>query len=237
MAGRDFDVLVNRLMDRLRTAPIDEEPCENIFLEEVFPDAVYIEMLRRLPDDGALEDLDHPDAITLEGRRTRKLLDLTEASLSRLREDDRPFWARMIGVLSSAELLAALVEKFRTTLNERFAGNLPEMVAVPLLYRDYPGYFIRIHPDSPGKLITLQFYLPADNSQIHLGTTFHRRTETGFEELKTNEFKPNSAYAFVRTDESWHSVKKLGSNERKRNTIALTVYMRGQEYVSTRKAA
>src|SRR4051812_20458213 len=98
------------------------------------------------------------------------------------------------------------------------------MIAVPLLYRDFPGYRIRIHPDTPKKLITLQFYLPVDNNQYHLGTTFHRKRNGAFEEVKTNPFAPNCAYAFVRTDESWHSVKELGPKEHIRNSIALTVY-------------
>ena len=88
------------------------------------------------------------------------------------------------------------------------------------------------HPDAATKIATLQFYLPKDLSQTHLGTTFHDRSEDGFVELKTNPFRPNSAYGFVRTDRSWHSVKELGAHEAVRNTIALTVYHQGLQYRS-----
>lgn len=235
MADEGVRRIVDHIAERIAAARIETTPCDNIYIEDALPAALYREMMGRLPPDEALDYLDHPDAIRPDGRRTRKLLDLTEESGSRLPEEDRTFWRRMAEALSSQDLLQAMIAKFRKTLDERFAGPLPEMVAVPLFYRDYPGYFIRIHPDSPGKLMTLQFYLPADESQMHLGTTFHRRTETGFEAIKTNAFRPNSAYAFVRTDESWHSVKELAPYEDIRNTIALTVYMRGQEYRSARR--
>jgi hypothetical protein len=69
-------------------------------------------------------------------------------------------------------------------------------------------------------------------SQMHLGTSFHLKKPVGFQHLKTNLFQPNSAYAFVRTDESWHSVRQLAAHEQIRDTLALTLYVKGQEYSS-----
>ena len=47
------------------------------------------------------------------------------------------------------------------------------MYPVPILTRDIPGYRIFKHTDSLWKGITVQFYLPADNSTPHIGTIFH----------------------------------------------------------------
>lgn len=231
------DQLVERIVARIGGATVDPAPCENIFMEDMLPAAVYRELLDRLPDDEALDPIDHPDAMTADGRRTRYLLDLTPASLSRFAEEDQPFWEAMIGVFTAPAIADAIVSKFAPTLRARFGETLPELVAVPILYRDHPGYRIGIHPDAPSKVATLQFYLPEDASQIHLGTSFHQRTVDGFERLKTNDFKPNAAYAFVRSEESWHSVDELGSEEKLRNTIALTFYIKGQEYSSDPMAA
>jgi hypothetical protein len=228
----DVPAIVARLTARIAAAPTDPQPSDNIFVEDVFPPAVYRELLARLPDDDAMDFLRHRDALTPDRRSTRRILDLTEESLERLPAEHRPFWRAMIQVFTAPALVDAVVRKFQRALDERFDGAVPELVAVPLLYRDYPGYRISIHPDAETKLATLQFYLPADESQIHLGTTFHRRDGETFEELKTNPFKPNSAYAFVRTEESWHSVRELGPHEAVRNTIALTFFVRGQEYRS-----
>lgn len=226
------DQIIQQIVSRIAAAPVDPAPCSNLFMEDMLPPAVYRELLARLPGDEALDPIEHPDALTADGRRTRYLLDLTPASLSRLDPADQPFWQAMIDVFKSPEIAEAIIAKFAPTLRERFGDAMPELVAVPILYRDHPGYRIGVHPDAASKIATLQFYLPEDDSQIHLGTSFHQRTANSFERLKTNAFKPNSAYAFVRTEESWHSVDELGPEEKLRNTIALTFYVKGQEYRS-----
>jgi len=38
------------------------------------------------------------------------------------------------------------------------------MYSVPILTRDVPGYYMTAHSDTLSKGITVQFYLPADNS-------------------------------------------------------------------------
>jgi len=38
------------------------------------------------------------------------------------------------------------------------------MYSVPILTRDVPGYYMTAHSDTLWKGITVQFYLPADNS-------------------------------------------------------------------------
>ncbi len=226
------DQMVDQIVGRIAGAPIDSEPSPNLYMENMLPDPVYQELLARLPGDAALDPIDHPDAIAPDGRRTRYLLDLTHDSLARINPDDQPFWQAMIEVFTAPAIAEAIIAKFAPSLHERFGSDLPELVAVPLLYRDLPGYRIGIHPDTPSKIATLQFYLPADDSQRHLGTSFHKRTDAGFQQLKTNDFRPNAGYAFVRTDESWHSVHELAADETPRNSIALTFYIKGQAYKS-----
>jgi hypothetical protein len=223
---------VARIVQRIRDAEVDQVPSPNIFMQDMLPDNVYRELLARLPGDQVLDPIDHPDAITPDGRCTRYLLDLTPKSLERLKPEDRPFWEAMVAVFTAPEITNAIVEKYAPTLRARFGDEVPELVAVPLLYRDFPGYRIGIHPDTAAKIATMQFYLPEDESQLHLGTTFHRRTADGIQRHKTNAFAPNSAYSFVRSDDSLHSVDELGPDEKVRNTIALTFYIKGQEYCS-----
>jgi hypothetical protein len=50
------------------------------------------------------------------------------------------------------------------------------MYPIPILTRDVPGYRIGIHPDTHWKGMTIQLYLPRDNSIQHVGTIFHKRT-------------------------------------------------------------
>lgn len=226
------DQVVAHIVERIAAATVDPVPCGNIYMQNVLPPGVYREMLERLPQDAALDPIDHPDAITPDGRCTRFLLDLTPESLPRIEAQHQPFWAAMMEVFTAPALARAIVARFSPTLRQRFGDTMPELVAVPIFYRDHPGYRIGVHPDAASKIATLQFYLPADDSQRHLGTVFHKRKGKGFKRLKANRFSPNTAYAFVRTDDSWHSVDELAAGEKTRNTIALTFYIKGQEYRS-----
>jgi len=224
--------VLDRLIDKINAAPIDPLPDDNIFMEEVFPPDVYAQILAFLPEDAAYDYIDHRDAVLPDGTKTRKLLDLTHKTLMRLQPPCRDFWWNLNTVLSSTALQRAITQKFRRRMDEQFGGRWPRMVSVPLFYRDLPGYRISIHPDAPFKIATMQFYFPRDNSQIHLGTSFHIKEGSDFRLWKTNEFKPNSAYAFVRTNNSWHSVEQLAPHEASRDTLALTIYRKGTEYKS-----
>jgi FkbM family methyltransferase len=227
-----INAIAQDVAQKIESASLETDPCENIYLENVFPPGLYQELTKRLPSIELLNPINHPDAVTPDGRVTRYLLDLTETSISRLREQDRPLWAAVVELFKSEAISLAIVRKFSSTFRARFGNELPELVAVPILYRDMPGYRIGIHPDAPSKVATLQFYLPEDDSQSHLGTVFHRRIGSRFLRLKKNTFAPNSGYAFARTEESWHSVDELAPFECARNSIALTFYIKGQEYSS-----
>jgi GT2 family glycosyltransferase len=229
LLGQSTQAILERLIKKISEAPIDQLPSENIYIEDVFEHALYAQILKRLPRDADYDDISHPDAVTPQGIITRKFLDLSDTTIERLAPANRNFWHQMKSILSSEELLDAIVQKFGTTIEARFGKGCPRLSLVPVFYRDYPGYRISIHPDSVTKVATLQFYLPADDAQVHLGTTFHLKNGTKFEEYKTNPFKPNSAYAFVRTNSSWHSVKPIAADEKIRNSLALTVFIEGQE--------
>lgn len=228
------DVL-KRLVQKINAANVDLMPSDNIYMEDVFTPEIYQQIISRLPREEQYNFINHPDAILPDGTITRKLLDLTPSTIQKLNPEDQAFWQEITTILTSKELLNALMQKFSGPMKEKFGDKWPEMVPVPILYRDYPGYRIGIHTDAPYKLATMQFYFPKDVSQIHLGTSFHLRNNNQFIHLKTNPFKPNSAYAFARTDESWHSVNQLAATESKRDSLALTIYLKGHEYSSEKE--
>lgn len=225
--------VLDRLIEKISAALIDPNPSDNFYLENIFDPTIYNEILLRLPQDEDYDFIEHPDAVLPDGRKTRRLLDLTDETVSRLKNPaNKDFWQQMKAVLTSDALQQVLMQKFKAKMNERFGNQWPEMVTVPIFYRDYPGYRISVHTDAPYKLATMQFYFPKDESQIHLGTSFHVRDGDQFRLLKTNPFKPNSGYAFARTENSWHSVKEIPPHTKQRDTLALTIYQKGFEYKS-----
>lgn len=89
-----------------------------------------------------------------------------------------------------------------------------------LLVLDYPGYSIPPHTDSLGKVITVLIYLPEDDTMQDEGTSIYEPKQKGFTcntgrhykfedfyKVKTMPFKPNSMFAFARTDNSFHGVE------------------------------
>ncbi len=230
-----MQLVLERLVAKINAAAIDPKPSDNIYLEDVFTPEMYAEILAHLPTDECYDFIEHPDAVLPDGTKTRKLLDLTAQTIERLPPANQDFWRQMESIMTSPALLAAITQKFQNEITLRFGALWPEMIIVPIFYRDFPGYRIREHTDAAFKIATMQFYFPKDHSQIHLGTSFHEKKGKEFSLLKTNAFKPNSAYAFVRTNNSWHSVKQIGAYETKRDSLALTIYQKGSEYKSKKE--
>ena len=101
-----------------------------------------------------------------------------------------------------------------------------EHVSGTILTRDIPGYRIFKHTDSLWKGMTVQFYLPADNSTPHIGTIFHEVLPNGRKPKKAQmPFSPNTGYAFAVADNTWHSADPVGPEVKTRDSILLTYFV------------
>jgi hypothetical protein len=138
-------------------------------------------------------------------------------------------WLEVSRALLAPELHAAFVRKFAASLQKRFGGDAERLsfFPVPILLCDLPGYRIGIHADATSKAITVQFYLPRDASQSHLGTVFHDGRE-GEAAARTRRlpYLPATGYAFpVMPRESWHSVPQTSAADGERYSLMLTYYV------------
>jgi len=214
-----------RVVDR---APLRDAPFDHIQIQEAFPAAFYRAMLAQFPDRAAFHPLHHRDALRADGTSTRQRLYLYPESLWRLPAAQRRIWRQVAKALCAPALQTAFKRKFRTALEDRFQQAVERipLYPVPILVRDLPGYRIGIHADALIKAITVQFYLPGDASQLHLGTVFHTSPNTeGNDRPVTMPFLPASGYAFaVRRKESWHSVPATTAADGERRSIMLTYY-------------
>lgn len=222
-----------RVVDRaaLRTAPFD-----HVCLEQVFPADLYGEMLANYPAVDLFYPVPHPDALRPDGSSTRLQMYLTPEQLARLPEEQRLIWGPIATALRSPDLEAAFKRKFRTALEDRFrmAAERIHLRPMATLVRDLPGYRIGIHADVPTKAITVQFYLPSDGSQAHLGTIFHTTgQDDGSDQPLAMQFLPSCGYAFpVSPKESWHSVPATNDADGERWSIKLTYYVDGGSFLS-----
>jgi hypothetical protein len=131
-------------------------------------------------------------------------------------------------------LRRAVFGKLAPDLAERFGiaeSQVPEMECAyeVRLVRDTEDYRIKPHPDGLNKIVTMQLYLPQDESTLDLGTSVFRRHKRliggSFEEVKRFPFRPNSGYAFAVSDgptrKSWHGREPITGFSGVRNTLML----------------
>ena len=208
---------------------VRHKPFDHVYMEEVLGPKSYSALLAAMPDRHHYHDLKHRDAVRNDGTSTRLRMYLYPELLWRLPADSRRIWQPVAQALCSHALEAAFKEKFRTALEQRFGKPVEKigMYPVPILLRDLPGYRISVHSDVPTKAITVQFYLPEDQSQRHIGTIFHQGNE-GADVKKTTQmpFMPASGYAFpVTQTKSWHSAAKTSEKDGERVTMMVTYYV------------
>jgi hypothetical protein len=163
-----------------------------------------------------------------DGKPTRTKIDLFPEYIRHLSPQKRAIWDATGRVLRSKEVGSAFVQRLAPGLERRFGAKFHkvQMYPVPILTRDIPGYRIFKHTDSLWKGITVQFYLPPDNSTPHVGTIFHEVLANGTKPKRAQmPFSPNSGYAFAVADNTWHSADPVGPEVNTRDSILLTYFV------------
>jgi hypothetical protein len=208
----------------LRTAPFD-----HIYVDGVWSEASYRRVLGGLPETHRYREFRHRDAMQPDGHSARRKFYLYPEHLVFLPAAQRAVWREVSRGLRSPAVQEAFKRKFRGALERRFGRGIDRLsfYPIPILLRDLPGYGIGVHGDSLGKAMTVQFYLPKDDSQAHLGTVLHEgRDGAGAERVTKLRFRPATGYAFpVVRHESWHSVTRTRDTDGERNSLMLTYYV------------
>jgi hypothetical protein len=164
----------------------------------------------------------------MNGGGTRVKIDLFPEYIRHLPREKRDLWNAVGKVLCSAKVRDAFMRRLAPGLERRYGTNYKKvgMYPIPILTRDVPGYRIGIHPDTHWKGMTIQLYLPRDNSIDHVGTVFHSRNpDKTFTRDSQMKFAPNSGYAFAVDQNTWHSVDTVGPEVETRDSILLTYFV------------
>ncbi len=193
-----------------------------------FSDDVYAEIQRQLPADDAYFPTRHPEAIRPDGTSARLEFPMVASAFKRLTPEQRGFWAEFADILRDPALCTVYKKYLAPELNKRFNGvPLAEIPAfpAPILLRDQSEYKISVHHDTHTKVMATQYYLPADESQKHLGTVVNESKGGGkFDVARQFEFKPNMGYCFAVSTYSWHSVRPVAAEDGSRNSLMLLYY-------------
>jgi len=191
------NVSVDRVIaEKINKAKVMKYPTPYIFIENIFPEELYQDILSNLPDNYvSIETVRQ-----LKGYKER-LVSIPESF----------FWKDLDSKLRTGFIRNALCTKF---------GVSNDFIDETLLIRDLTGYKIGPHTDSLAKVISALFYLPSDESQLEAGTSLYLPKDKNFrcvggphhkfeyfDKITTVPFKPNSLFAFLKTDTSFHGVE------------------------------
>jgi hypothetical protein len=222
--------LVDHLAGAVRRAELVEKPFVHLQLDGIFPADVYAAMLAAMPNSGDYRAMSgrSKSARRDDGTPTRVKIDLFPEFIRHLPPEKRDIWRNVGAALRSTTLKNAFVERLGGPLAMRFGPDFARLghYATPILTRDTAGYQIPTHADTHWKAITVQLYLPADDSITHVGTVFHEKLANG--EMRRSSqmrFAPNSGYAFAVGEDTWHSVDLVGPEVRTRDSILLTYFL------------
>lgn len=226
---RQSEVVESEFVAAVERSALQQHPFDHIYMEGLFDPAGYATLVDTMPDRRFYHQLSHHDAMRADGSSTRLRMYLYPELVLRLPLEQRRAWLPVARALCSPELEDAFKRKFRTALERRFKKPVEQIALypVPILLRDQPGYRISVHSDAPSKAITVQFYLPRDDSQRHLGTIFHEGDSGDAAERTTQmSFAPKTGYAFpVSLTKSWHSAATTSEADGERVSMMVTYYV------------
>ena len=207
-----------------------EKPFFHLEFDRVFPDDIYGEILRLMPESRDYRpmhgrskghDLD-------DGTHTRVKIDLFPEYIRNLPAEKRALWDVVGRALTSDKVRQAFIHRLAPGLSKRFGSDFAKvgMYPIPILTRDIPGYLITPHTDTRWKGITVQLYLPKDDANTDIGTIFHEKLPDGSLPKKAQmRFAPNTGYAFAVGEDTWHSADPVHDRVKSRDSILLTYFV------------
>ncbi len=225
----DLDRVIQHVAAAIDASAQLPEPFFHLELSEIFPADVYAQMLEAMPVKGDYRVMSGrtKSTRTTDGDGTRTKIDLFPEYIRHLPAEKREVWSVVGKTLCSDEVKEAFRRRLAPGLERRFGPKYAKvgMYPIPILTRDVPGYKIGIHPDTHWKGMTIQLYLPPDNSIANVGTVFHKRIGEKYERAGQMSFSPNTGYAFAVDKDTYHSVDKVKEGVKRRDSILLTYFV------------
>lgn len=227
-----------QLAYKVGNVPFNMFPYPHFYVPDVFPADFYRRLQQNLPDPAAMIPIEQ--ARRVRGYKERFVLGLDDDNLATLPAAKQAFWSDLAGWLVGQNFGQLVLRKFQPLIGQRFGGRTDmQFEEEALLVQDVTNYKLGPHTDAPRKVVTMLFYLPPDNSQLHLGTSIYLPRDPAFTcpggphhphdqfaRLHTNPFAPNSLFAFFKTDNSFHGVEPVADPDCRRWLLLYDIYVR-----------
>jgi len=217
---------------QIGNAPLREHPYPHILVRDVFAPELYRSILDHLLPPELMRPIKEERKVAQTYPDERFVFTLDDAPIATLPAPYAAFWSELTGWLRGMRFAATLFDKFAMHIARRFENLQPTFYNEAMLVDDRTRYFLGPHSDTPAKVITLLFYLPADDARPHLGTSIYvprdpaMRCEGGpsypydlFHRVLTMPYVPNTLFAFFKTDNSFHGVEPIAESQNYRRHL------------------
>lgn len=222
---------------KIGNAPVRGYPFPHLYIPDIFPADYYAELQRSLPKPEAMKSLE--EARGTRGYPERSVMAVDGERPAGMPEAQFAFWQEMWRWMLSGRLGHLVLQKFGAVV-ERRLQQAPdaEIFDEAILVHDRTRYTLGPHTDAPRKLVTMLFYLPADDRLARHGTSIYVPKEQGFtcpggphypfekfDRMATMPFVPNALFAFAKTDNSFHGVEHFDVPDAGRWLLLFDLFM------------
>jgi hypothetical protein len=211
-----WDEIRRQTAVRLSSVEVKNEPFPHVFIRDFFPEPFFQALRANLPADDALESTDRKRSSNQYAVNRRKF-PIDPGHIKDLPEGPRQFWTETRRWLAGSEFTRSVLTRFTAGIAARYGDRSLDLVNRIEINVDRENYAILPHTDSPKKMLTMLFYLPADDSRADLGTSIYAPKDPTFRSEKPTQYPfvlfhtvkqfpyiPNSCLAFLKTDNSFH---------------------------------
>src|SRR5207247_6305187 len=101
------------LVGAIEATPLVSTPFDHLYMERLFAEPLYRQLLDRLPATRRYREFRHGQAMQADGHSARRKFYLYPEHIMLLPAEQRAFWRRLSSVLRSQELQDAFKRKFR----------------------------------------------------------------------------------------------------------------------------
>ena len=228
---------------KLINSPILNFPFPHLYVENMFSEKFYSEIQDNLLDFNEMTSIAslNPEIPGLAIYKDRLVVDFNKKkSIQKITKDKQEFWTSFHEKMAP-NLRNIFQAKFKNFLDMRFKylKNVSYTDQLQLVC-DRKNYALGPHTDQPSKVISLLIYLPKDRTQISTGTSIYMPKDPSnlnlelphlhykkeyFHKVITMPYTPNSAFCFIKTNNSFHGVEQLEMEDTARWSLQYNIHI------------
>ena len=165
------DLIINHINEKLVNTELETDPWTYKFIEKIFPDDFYQEILQNIPSSEYYKSRVTIDKNAKKSNYNseRYVFPITQENLLTLNDDEKKFWHNLMLMICSNQILNTVMTIFKTALDTRM-NNLSKIEKDKLglqnykivkkaeIVKDFKKYHLGAHTDNYNKFITFLFY-------------------------------------------------------------------------------